>query len=299
MQSLRFVVTTAVTTIALTWASPSQAEMGTSQKNTSLPKSGWHTSYSQAESEAKALGKPLLVHFYADWCGPCQKMERSVLNQSEVLNCLGKDVVGVKVNADHHPDLKNRFGISGFPSDVLVSPTGEVSSRYVGYASESSYVARLKNEGAKYPSQPTTQLANQPNKSATKELRTIGKTKHLGLEGYSPVALTTGKLWKKGKPEFAARFRGIIYQFSTAEELDLFLDSPTDYAPKLLGCDPVILAKSGKAVRGGIEHGVFFRKRVYLMATDANREEFLKNAAYYADKNFAVEADQIEQLVSR
>lgn len=298
MQSLRLIVTVVATTFAISLANTAPAEMGAASKKSTLPKTGWHTSFSQAEAEAKALGKPLLIHFYADWCGPCQKMESNVLNEPAVLRCLGKDVVGVKVNADHHSDLKSRFGISGFPSDVVVSPKGQVSSRYVGYTSESSYVARLKKEGDKYPSKPAAQLA-KAEKSATKESKSDEKAKHLGLDGYSPVALTTGKLWKKGQPEFAARYRGIIYHFANEEELELFLETPDTYAPRLLGCDPVILAKSGRAVRGDIEHGVFFREKVYLMATGANREEFLKNPALYADKQMAVEADKIEQLVSR
>lgn len=299
MQSLRFVATTVVITISFALANSAQAEKGAARKSSSLPKAGWHTSFTQAEAEAKALGKPLVVHFYADWCAPCKKMESTVLNQPEVLRCLGSDVVGVKVNADHHPDLKSRFGVSGYPSDVLVGPTGGVSTRYVGYASQTSYVARLKKEGAKYPSQPTAKVVAKSEKASDKEPQPDRDRQHLGLDGYSPVALTTGKLWKKGKPDFAARYRGSVYHFVNAEELDLFLETPSDYAPRLLGCDPVILAKSGRAVRGDIQHGVFFRKRVFLMATNANREEFLKNAPFYADKQLAVEADKIEQLVSR
>lgn len=299
MQSLRFFTSIVLTTLALALANTAQADKGTAQKQASVPKTGWHTSFSQAEAEAKALGKPLVVHFYTDWCGPCQQMERNVLNETAVLKCLGADVVGVKVNADQHPDLKSRFGISGFPTDVLVSPTGEVSTRYVGYASPSSYVARLKKEGAKHPSHPAAEVAETSEKASKQRAKRKADKKHLGLDGYSPVALTTGQLWKKGQPEFAATYRGILYHFVNEDELNLFLETPDSYAPQLLGCDPVILMESGRAVQGDIEHGVFFRERVYLMATEANREAFLKKPAFYADKQFAVEADKIEQLVSR
>ena len=304
MPSTRVTTTITLCTLALFFAASTRADMAPMGKKPALT-TGWHTSFSQAEAEAKALGKPLLVHFYADWCGPCQQMERSVLNQPKVIRCLGSDVVGVKVNADHHPELKSRFGISGFPSDVLVSPAGKVSTRYVGATSESSFIARLKREGEKYPGKSDTQLAKKSERKATKktsagsEKTDKADAKHLGLDGYSPVALATGQIWKKGKSEYSAIYRGIEYRFTDERELELFLESPADYAPKLLGCDPVILAESGRPVQGQITHGVFYGESVFLMATEANRKTFLKNPAFYAEKRFAVEADEIEQYVRR
>ena len=51
---------------------------------------GWHKNYSKAYFEAKRLGLPLVVHFYTDWCGPCQQMEASVLNTAEGTAKTGK-----------------------------------------------------------------------------------------------------------------------------------------------------------------------------------------------------------------
>ncbi len=302
MQRLRLMMTVLVSTLPLFSATAGRGDTTPPGKERAR-KSGWHTSFSEAQAEAKTLGKPLVVHFYADWCGPCQQMERNVLNQPGVLRCLGADVVGVKINADHHADLRSRFGVSGYPSDVMVSPSGEVSTRYVGGTGESGYIARLKSEGAKYPSRSETRVAaNYRGKSpkpaiAQRPGQSFGEP--LGLDGYSPVALTTGKLWKKGKPEYATTHKGVAYHFSTADELELFQADPAAYSPKLLGCDPVILSESGRAVRGKTEHGVFFRNAVFLLANEANREQFLKNPSYYADQKFAVEVDEIEQYVSR
>ncbi len=292
---------TMICSLSLTLASSVLADMSSAPKDR-MQKSGWHTNFSQAEAEAKALGKPLVVHFYADWCGPCQQMEHSVLNEPAVLRRLGKDVVGVKVNADHNPSIRSRFGVSGFPTDVMVSPAGKVDTRYVGATSESTYISRLEQLAAKYPGKPASEVADASRKSTRKNGPAIAAkpgAKHLGLEGYSPVALTTGKLWKKGQAEFEADYLGVTYRFVTREEQELFEADSARYAPRLLGCDPVILAEEGRAVKGKTRHGVFFRDQVFLLANEANRTEFLENPAYYADKQLAVEVDEIEQFVSR
>ena len=300
MPSPRLMILVLALTVSLSLESVGLGDMSSPNKDRSR-KAGWHTNFAAAQAEAKALGKPLLVHFYADWCGPCQQMERNVLNQPAVLRSLGTDMVGVKINADHHPDLRSRFGVSGYPSDVVVSPTGDVSNRYVGATSESGFVARMKREGAKYPSKPEVQLADQTKERTDQPAVAVPaeNRKLLGLDGYSPVALAKGKLWKKGDPRHAAKYQGLTYHFANADELEMFLAEPAKYTPKLLGCDPVVLAESGRAVRGKTVHGVFFRNNVYLMVSEANREEFLKKPAFYADKRFAVSADEIEQFVSR
>lgn len=304
MQSPRYKTTIPVCLVLLLFAATMHADMSPNDKKPAWKK-GWHTNFSQAQAEAKSLGKPLLIHFYADWCGPCKQMERTVLNQPQVVSRLGRDVVGVKVNADHHPRLRSRFGVSGYPSDVMLSPDGDVSTRYVGATSKSRFIARLEREGDKYPSQPKEKLAKKSEPKATKKTPSNNPeqdetdAERLGLEGFSPVALATGQLWKKGDSRFAAIYRGIEYHFTDEKELQAFLDSPSDYAPRHLGCDPVILAESGRAVRGKITQGVVYGDHIYLMATEANRKQFLEKPEFFAKKRFAVEADQIEQYVSR
>lgn len=300
MQSLRLMIKALVLTVLVSSSAVGLGETTPAGKGMA-PKTDWHTSFSEAQAEAKALGKPILLHFYADWCGPCQQMERNVLNQPGVVRCLGVDVVGVKINADHNSDLKSRFGVSGFPTDVLVSPEGAVSIRSVGMSSESSFIDRMKREGAKYPTKTGAEVAKSSAKEQTTLKPAIAKKANdvVGLNGYSPVALATGKLWKKGLPEFNAEHQGVTYHFANNDERDLFEENPSAYAPKLLGCDPVILSASGKAVRGNIEHGAVFRNSVFLMATEENRDQFLKNPAFYADKRFAVEVEEIQQFVTR
>lgn len=110
---------------------------------------GWEHDYETAlnRARARASERPLLIHFHADWCGPCRSMERNVLNTAEVLSALTTNIVGVKVKSDVRRDLVRRYKIRTLPSDVIISPDGKAVHRTSGAASRSGYVATLKRFG--------------------------------------------------------------------------------------------------------------------------------------------------------
>lgn len=74
---------------------------------------------------------PVLVDFYADWCGPCRIMA-PILDQFAREHA--GDVVVVKVNTDESPDAATRYGIRGIPT-MLIFKNGEEVERQVGVAS--------------------------------------------------------------------------------------------------------------------------------------------------------------------
>jgi thioredoxin 1 len=83
-------------------------------------------------------GVPVLVDFYADWCGPCQRL-------APVLEELAAEIPGariVKVNVDHSPSLAAEYGISAIPS-LKVFKNGTPTDQLVGMASKSQLRAML------------------------------------------------------------------------------------------------------------------------------------------------------------
>ncbi|MGE0441846.1 MAG: thioredoxin [Gemmatimonadales bacterium] len=74
---------------------------------------------------------PVVVDFYADWCGPCRMM-------APVLDTLAADRLGevlvLKVDTDRDPELSQRFGVRGIPT-VIAFSGGRELGRHVGVAS--------------------------------------------------------------------------------------------------------------------------------------------------------------------
>ncbi len=90
-----------------------------------------HVTDATFESEVVKAAKPVLVDFWAAWCGPC-KMLAPVLEN--LASEYGDKLKIVKLNVDENPTTPGKLGIMGIPTLVLYG-NGEVIGKSVGYKS--------------------------------------------------------------------------------------------------------------------------------------------------------------------
>jgi thiol-disulfide isomerase/thioredoxin/YHS domain-containing protein len=106
----------------------------------------------------------------------------------------------------------------------------------------------------------------------------------LALEGYCPVELCERQRWVLGNTNWGAIHRGRTYLFAGPEERRRFMANPDHYAPALSGDDVVLSLDHGRRVPGFRQHGVFFRNRVYLFASEQSLSVFAQGPDRYADR---------------
>ncbi|QDT89513.1 thioredoxin family protein [Gimesia algae] len=279
----------------------------------------WLHDFQAAQKLAQDKDVALLVHFHASWCGPCHKMEQTVLSTQSIKSVLGKRIIGVKIDSDQYPHLIDRFNVRSLPSDILLTPTGTIITRTDGMQPKNTYLSFLGRGASRYENDRRVYLAQKSKqelmqrkqqesdfaKAEPVEIEVEEKTyvatdpDRIGLEGYSPVALTRDRKWTKGKDEFSWPYQGITYLLSTRTEFEIFKIDPGRYAPQLLGCDPVILNKQDRAIPGDTKYGAYYDHNLYLFVDLESREEFKKNPDRFSRTMHVLKIKQAEGSVVR
>ncbi len=91
------------------------------------------------ESEVIKSEKPVVVDFWAEWCGPCKQIGPILEEISDELS----EVVIAKHNIDTEPNTPTKYGVRGIPTMLLFSK-GELKATKVGATTKSNIVAWIK-----------------------------------------------------------------------------------------------------------------------------------------------------------
>ena len=92
------------------------------------------------ESEVIKAGKPVIVDFWAEWCGPCKQIGPIL---EEISDEMSNEVVIAKLNIDEEVNTGTKFGIRGIPT-MLLFKAGELKATKVGATTKSNIVSWIK-----------------------------------------------------------------------------------------------------------------------------------------------------------
>ena len=95
------------------------------------------------ETEVTNSSQPVLVDFWAEWCGPCLMMAPTIEELADEYD--GKARIG-KLDTDKNRDTAVKFGISAIPTTILFN-NGEVVKKFVGLTSKKDLKAALDEAG--------------------------------------------------------------------------------------------------------------------------------------------------------
>ena len=102
--------------------------------------------------EAKALAasqkKPVLVDVYAEWCGPCKNMDKSVFPDDSVQLILKSRYVLAKINGDDPvfgDTLRKQFQIKAYPTYIVLTALGRERKRHIGFFPRSNFIEWLSD----------------------------------------------------------------------------------------------------------------------------------------------------------
>jgi len=82
------------------------------------------------ESQVLKSAGPVVVDFWAEWCGPCRQIAPAL---EEIAGSLNGRVKIVKLNVDENPQTASKYGVMSIPT-LMIFKNGEMASRQVGAA---------------------------------------------------------------------------------------------------------------------------------------------------------------------
>ncbi len=103
----------------------------------------WLNSYEVALQLARQKKQPIMIDFYTDWCGWCERLDDITYIDSLVVSESSK-FVSLKLDADRERSVSRRYRVQAFPTILFVGPDGEEIHRVVGFRPPTEFVREMR-----------------------------------------------------------------------------------------------------------------------------------------------------------
>jgi YHS domain-containing protein/thiol-disulfide isomerase/thioredoxin len=252
----------------------------------------WEVNLQTAQRLAAETNRLVLMHFGGSWCPPCARLEHEVFSKPGFGRELTADYVAVNVDPREFPALKEKYGVNKYPSDVIITPRGELVYKLLSPKTASAYLAAM------------AQVADEARAKGMLGSPVAGVAQNKPSER---EARYRSPLPRDARPRAAAAERPKPARRDAAppsadrpqapvENALRKADQPADQPPAddmvklppgspslvLEGFCPVSLREKNAWVAGDVRWGAIHHRRTYLFAGEAEQKAFLDDPDRYA-----------------
>lgn len=126
------------------------------QEKSAAQPATWLTSHDEALRVARQTGKPILIDFFADWCGPCHMMDEQVF-KTRIFKPQESRWVLLRIDFEKHKQLSLKYGASSLPALLALNSQGKPALGVLGYSNPGSTLEFLQAAYMKATRQPESQ----------------------------------------------------------------------------------------------------------------------------------------------
>ena len=102
-------------------------------------------SFEKACSLARSSKKQIMIDFYAEWCGPCKRLDQTTWKDANVQTWLSNRLVCLKVDAEKNAKLASKYKVEAYPTILFLKPDGSEIDRIAGYLEPKEFLSSAKD----------------------------------------------------------------------------------------------------------------------------------------------------------
>jgi thioredoxin-related protein len=107
----------------------------------------WTSNLESAFETATKNNVAVIAYLYTDWCGYCRQMDNTTFKDPALIDQISSEFAWLRLNPEKSPDgqrLQRRFGVSGFPTVLVLDSEGNELTRIQGFVPPARFLASLR-----------------------------------------------------------------------------------------------------------------------------------------------------------